>query len=206
MRRMQQHNPLVDMVQYQLEASMQLADAMFSGTEKIDRVMLDATRQAVDGQFKLARAITDVKDTSKLQELQTTLAHRPEKSIQYQQKILSAFAEMQAEYGKSIQNYIEHISQSSLAHTVKSAQQQIDAGTQQSENAMLNPVSSMWSVWEQAFRDATSLANRNLMAARSSLESAASLASEVVPHVASAEGSEEHEESEKRHGGAHRKK
>ena len=205
MRRMEQHNPLVDMVQYQLEASMQLADAMFSGTEKIDRVMLDATRQAVDGQFKLARAITDVRDTSKLQELQTTLAHRPEKSIQYQQKILSAFAEMQAEYGKSLQNYIEHISQTSIARSAK-AGQQIEAGAQQSENAMLNPVSSMWSVWEQAFRDATSLANRNLMAARSTFENAASIASEVVPHVASVEESEEHEESEKKHGGTHRKK
>ena len=205
MRRMQQHNPLVDMVQYQLEASMQLADAMFSGTEKIDRVMLDATRQAVDGQFKLARAISDVRDASKLQELQTTLAHRPEKSIQYQQKILSAFAEMQAEYGKSLQNYMEHMSHSAMARPAKGGAQ-IEAGAQQPDNAMLNPVSSMWSVWEQAFRDATSLANRNLMAARSTLENAASIASEVVPHVASVEESEEHEESEKKHGGTHRKK
>ncbi len=206
MQRMQQHNPLVNMVQLQLEASMQLADAMLSGTEKIDRVMLDATRQAVDGQFKLARAIADVRDPSKLQEFQTTLAHRPEKSIQYQRKIMSAFAEMQAEYGKSIQNYFDQVSQSTMVRNAKATQQQMDSSGQQSEHAMLNPVTSMWSVWEQAFRDATNLANRNLMAARSSIENAAGMAAEVVPHAEPTEESTEQDESEKKHGASHRRK
>ena len=78
MRKMQQQNPMVDMVRYQLDASMQLANALFSGTEKIDRAVLDATHQAVDGQLKFARAVANIRDPSKMAELQNTLAHRPE--------------------------------------------------------------------------------------------------------------------------------
>ena len=57
MHKTQQHNPVVDMVQYQLDASIQLADVVFSGTEKIDRAVLDVTHQAVDSQLKLVRAL-----------------------------------------------------------------------------------------------------------------------------------------------------
>lgn len=62
MHKTQQHNPVVDMVQYQLDASIQLADVVFSGTEKIDRAVLDVTHQAVDSQLKLVRAMTNMRD------------------------------------------------------------------------------------------------------------------------------------------------
>ena len=97
MRQAQQHNPVVDMVQYQLDASIQLADVVFSGTEKIDRAVLDVTHQAVDSHFKLVRAMTNMRDPSKMADLQSALAHRPEKAMHCQQQIMSALVEMQTE-------------------------------------------------------------------------------------------------------------
>jgi len=207
MRKMQQHNPMVDMVRYQLDTSMQLADAVFSGTEKIDRAVLDAAHQAVDGQLKFARAVANIRDPSKMAELQTTLAHRPERTIHCQQQIMSAFAEMQAEFGKSIQNYMERFSQTAIARAGE-IERTGETTTEGAGSALFNPVSSMLSMWENAFREATTMANRNIVAARSSMETAAAAASEAVAHAVEAvevEEHEEHEHAEKRHGGSRKK-
>ena len=207
MRKIQQKNPMVDMVRYQLEASMQLADAVFSGTEKIDRAVLDATHQAVDGHLKFARAVTNIRDPSKMAELQTTLAHRPERTIQCQQQIMSAFAEMQAEFGKSIQNYMERFSQTAISRTGE-IERTGETSTKEAGNAMFNPMSSMMSMWENAFREATTMANRNLVAARTTMETAASAASEAVAHAVESVDIEEHDQHEhgdKKHGASRRK-
>lgn len=203
MRKMQQQNPMVDMVRYQLEASMQLADAVFSGTEKIDRAVLDATHQAVDGQLKFARAVANIRDPSQMAELQTSLAHRPERTIQCQQQIMSALAEMQAEFGKSMQYYMERFGQAAIARTGE-VERTGEAAKEEAGNALFNPVSSMMSMWQSAFREAATLANRNIVAARSTMESAASAASEAVSHAVEAVDVEEHEH-EKKHGASRRK-
>ena len=51
-----QQNPLVNIVQNQLDASMRLADAVFLGKGKIDRVILDATHQAVENNLQMAKS------------------------------------------------------------------------------------------------------------------------------------------------------
>jgi len=205
MRKMQQQNPMVDMVRYQLDASMQLANALFSGTEKIDRAVLDATHQAVDGQLKFARAVANIRDPSKMAELQSTLAHRPEQTIQCQQQIMSAFAEMQAEFGKSIQYYMERFGQTAIARASE-AERTGEAANEQANNAMFNPVSSMISMWETAFREAATMANKNMMAARNSMETAANAASEAVAHTVESVDMEEHEHADKKHHGTGRRK
>ena len=110
MHKTQQHNPVVDMVQHQLDASIQLADVVFSGTEKIDRAVLDVTHQAVDSQLKLVRAITNMRDPSRMADLQQVIAHRPEKAMHCHQQIMSALVEMQTEFGRSVREYIDRVS------------------------------------------------------------------------------------------------
>lgn len=206
MQKIQQQNPMVDMVRYQLDASMQLANALFSDTEKIDRAVLDATHQAVDSQLKLARAVTNIRDPSKMAELQTTLAHRPERTIQCQQQIMSALAEMQVEFGKSMQFYMERFSQTAITRAGEAERTTSEAANEQVNNAMFNPVSSMMSMWENAFREAATLANRNLMAARNTMETAANAASEAVAHsVESVDMEDQHEHADKKHGTSRRK-
>src|SRR3954462_13235184 len=41
-------NPIVDLYNSQLETSRQVANAMFSGVEKIDRVVMETTHRAFD--------------------------------------------------------------------------------------------------------------------------------------------------------------
>lgn len=179
MRTTHQHNPLADLVRLQLDASIELADAVFAGTEKIDRATLDATHHAVDGQLKLARAITDMRDPEKLAELQVSIAGRPERTARYQQEIMSALVEMQTEFGKSMRNYIERMSQKA-AEQAEQAAERLSAGTKDVTSSEASPFTGMLSVWEQAFREAGRLANQNMQVARSSMESATHAAHEAV--------------------------
>lgn len=141
-----QQNPLVNMVQHQLDASMRLADAVFLGKGKIDRVILDATHQAVENNLQMARALTEVQDPSQFKDLQTKLAFHPEKNMHYQQEILSAVADIQAELGKSVQNYMERFGQGASGKLSDVAQKYSDKESGNQSQGMFNPVTSMFSV------------------------------------------------------------
>lgn len=198
MQKMQQQNPLADAVQVQLETSMQLTDAVFSGTEKIERAMRDATHQAVDGQLTMARAVAGIHNPTEMVDVRQSLATRPESVMKCQQQIMLAFAEMQNDISKSIQHYMERFSPVAIVRPNEAAQT-MDTASQKASNAFFNPVSSMLSVWESAFREAAQLANRNMMAARTTMESAANATSEAVSHSVEAVDLEEHEHSDKKH-------
>lgn len=179
MPKAQQHNPVVDMVQYQLDASIQLADVVFSGTEKIDRAVLDVTHQAVESQLKLVRAMTNMRDPSRMADLQQAIAHRPEKAMHCQQQIMSALVEMQTEFGRSVREYIDRVSHTA-AEQVEAVQHQAGAGVGQPGEAIGNPFAGMMGVWEQAFREVSRFATQNMTAARSNVETAANFARDTV--------------------------
>ncbi|MCM0043600.1 MAG: phasin family protein, partial [Burkholderiaceae bacterium] len=190
-----QHTMVVDIVQYQLDASIHLADAVFSGTEKIDRAMLDVTHQAVDGQLKFARAVADMRDPGKMADLRVAIAARPEKAMLCQQQIMAAMVEMQAEFGRSIRNYMDRMSATAASEADDASRQPAAGGAQaqaqaqvQAQNLMSHPLSGMISVWEQAFREATRLANQNMMVARSNVENAAHAAGEAMARSMEAGG------------------
>ena len=189
MRRSQQHHPMVDIMQYQLEASIHLANAVFSSTERIDRAVLDVTHEAVERQLKFARAATDFRDPSKAAELQVAMSGRPEKAIHCQQEIMSALAEVQAEFGKSMRSCMEKCTELASASVAETT---TDVRTAVPEGGMPNPFFSMLSVWEQAFRQASQLASQNMMVASSSAESAANLAREAVAAASEAVSGSEH--------------
>ena len=204
MRRSQQHNPVVDMMHYQLEASIHLADAVFSSTEKIDRAVLDVTHQAVDGQLKLARAVADMRDPAKLADLQVSIAGRPEKTMHCQQQIMTALVEMQAEFGRSVRDYMDRLGQAAVEQAGE-ASEQSSVGTQGQSDTMLNPFAGMMSVWEQAFREASRMASQNMMVARSGVESAASAARDAVSRSMEAAGSASNGHAHASHKGRGRK-
>lgn len=186
MRRSQQHNPVVAMMHYQLEASIHLADAVFSGTEKIDRAMIDVTHQAVDSHLKLARAVADIRDPAKLADLQVSIAGRPEKTIHCQQQIMAALVEIQAEIGRSMRDYMDRLTQTASGQATD-AGEQVLAG-QDASDRMMGPFAGMMSVWEQAFREASKMASQNMIAASSGVESAANAARDAVARSMEAAG------------------
>jgi hypothetical protein len=203
-----QQNPLVNIVQNQLDASMRLADAVFLGKGKIDRVILDATHQAVENNLQMARALTEVQDPSQFKDLQTKLAFHPEKNMHYQQEILSAVADIQAEIGKSVQNYMERFGQSTAGKLSDGVQTYANKESGNQNQGMFNPVTSMFSVWERAFRDVTSLTNKNLATANKAAENGAYTAANSLSETADMVDVEVHdyEHAERKHSGASKKK
>jgi hypothetical protein len=189
MHRSQQHHPMVDIMQYQLEASIHLANAVFSSTERIDRAVLDVTHEAVDRQLKIARAATDFRDPSKAAELQVAMSGQPEKAIHCQQEIMAALAEVQAEFGKSVRSCMEKCTELATARVTETG---AEARTALPEGVTSNPFFSMMSVWEQAFRQASQLASQNMLVASSSAESAANLAREAVTAASEAVSGSDH--------------
>lgn len=180
MRKSQQHHPMVDIVQYQLEASIHLADAVFNGTEKIDRAMLDVTHQAVDRQLKFVRAVTEFRDPSKVSELQVAMAGRPEKTMQCQQEIMSALVEIQAEFGKSIRDCMEKCSEFASERAAETSTEAQALLPQANAGGMMSPFLGMISVWERAFREAGRFASQNMMAATSGVENAAHMTRDAM--------------------------
>ena len=203
-----QQNPLVNIIQHQLDASMRLADAVFLGKGKIDRVILDATHQAVENNLQMARALTEVQDPSQFKDLQTKLAFHPEKNMHYQQEILSAVAEIQAEMGKSVQNYMERFGQNAAGKLSEGAQTYTNKESSHQENGLFNPMASMFSVWERTFRDVTSLTNKNLATAQKSAENGSYAAANSLSETTDIVDAEVHdyEHAERKHSGASKKK
>jgi ElaB/YqjD/DUF883 family membrane-anchored ribosome-binding protein len=163
-------NPIIDMYQTQLEASRRFADVVFSGTEKIDHVMIEAKHRAFTEQLDFVQAITNARDPKGVASLQSTyISRRPETTANYQKEMVRILAEIQSDLGKSMQEYIERLG----TNVANNATTPLKFAQEQTNDSRFNPVSSMFSVWESALKEVASLAGRNMSTARSSYENAA---------------------------------
>lgn len=164
-------NPLLTMYYTQLEASRRFAEAVFSGTEKIDRVMRGATQRVFNEQLNLAQAITTARDPRAVgSTLQSSLlARNPDDAVSYQKEIVRIVAEMQNEIGRSMQDYMEQI----RTNATTTATRPLQAAQVQANDAVFNPMTSMFSVWESAFKEVAELAKKNMVVARGAVEQAA---------------------------------
>lgn len=192
-------NPLVTMYQAQLEASRQFADAFFSGTEKIDRVFIGATRRAFDDQMNLAEAMTMARDPrSAGTTLQSSFFSRnPDTAMNYQKEIMRIIAEMQNEIGKSLQGYMEQLRTNAAA----SATGPQFAARVRADDNLFNPMSSMFSVWETAFKEVATLARKNMSAGRAAVEDSAGTMQRTVDAAASMHPEDAGDEKNGSHGG-----
>jgi hypothetical protein len=170
-------NPIIDMCQTQLEASRRLADVVFAGTERIDRVVIDAAHRAVTDQLNFAQAVVATRDPGGIADLQSTfISRRPDNAMNYQRELIRVFAEIQSEVGKSMQYYIEQFGTSLNTNAAASTR----TAQEHANDAMFNPMTGMFSVWETAFREASSMATRNMEAARASFENVSSAAADTA--------------------------
>lgn len=157
-------NPLVTMYQTQLEASRRVADAVFSGTEKIDRVMIDATHRVVTEQLNLAEAVASVRDpvTAGTTLQSSFFAGSRNHAVDYQKEIMRIYAEMQNEISRSWQDYVQQL----RTQAANGAARPLEAAQSRANDAVFDPMKSMFSVWESAFKEVADLARRNMSAAR----------------------------------------
>lgn len=152
--------PLVTMYQTQLEASRRVADAVFSGTEKIDRMMISATHRAFNEQINLAEAMTTARDPQTAgSTLQANLFSRNRSTAaDYQKEIMRIFAEMQNEIGRSWQDYIRQM----RAQAASNSTRPLEAAQARASDTVFDPMTSMFSVWESAFKEVADLARKNM--------------------------------------------
>lgn len=167
-------NPLVTMYQTQLEVSKRCAEVVFSGTERIDRVMIGATQRAFNDQLELVQAITSFRDPQSAgNSLRSKFMSRtPDEALSYQTEIMRIIAEMQNDIGKSLQDYVNELGTNAMGSGTI-AREHVRA---QPSDTAFNPMTSMFSVWESAFKEVASLTKKNMMVARSTMEDAASKA------------------------------
>lgn len=180
-------SPMVNMYQTQLEASRRFADAIFSGTEKIDRVVIGATHRVFNDQLRFAQALSSIRDPRNVSTTfqSSFFSRNPDDAVNYQKEIMRIFAEMQNEIGRSMQDYIEQLGTS--AATNATAPLNIAPG--QANDAVFNPMTSMFSVWESAFKEVAELAKKNMVAAKSAIDSAATKAREGADTLVTMAGS-----------------
>lgn len=168
----QQHNSLVDLANNQLSTSKELANAIFSGFEKIDHALVDVAHQMLDAQRKFGSVAVDMRDQSRMVELQESVLCCPDKAMQCHQQIMSAMIEIQTEIGRSTREYFDRLSELSrgqlqrLANQSefrreKSQAQQLEAG---------NPFAGMLSVWRDTFQEARQVMAETMASAQNGAE------------------------------------
>lgn len=165
-------NPMANLYQSQLQASRRFADAVFNGTEKLDRIVLEATHRAVNDQLALAQAVAAGQTPADAGLTSSFMRRNSGEAVNYQAEIMRVVAEMQSEIGRSMQEYIEQVGSQAA-----SAPQQATTMSRASTGATgamttYNPMTTMFSFWENAFKEATAMAARNMEAVRSTARTA----------------------------------
>lgn len=181
------YSPMATIYQTQLEASRQFADALFSSAEKLDQVFLAASHRACIEQLRFAQSLASVRDAQGAADAQAKFfSQRPDRAMNYQREMIQVFAEVQAELGKSMRNYMEQMGSfgNGAASEFASAVEK-EAPTAAD---IYSPLTGIFSVWQSAFREAANAANRNMEVARSTLETVANTVQEnIVDAVESAD-------------------
>jgi len=180
-------NPFLDVYQTQIEASRRFLDTIFSSTEKIDQVVRGAAQRAVNEQLNFAEAFTQAKDPASIGAAwQSGMAARnSDQAVNYQRELVRIVVEMQSELGRGVQDYVEQL----RSQAASGFKPRIDATVTQPAGdtaSNSNPMTSLFSVWQNAFKEASSLAQRNLSTFNEAVGSAAQQNSRYVNGTAGA--------------------
>jgi hypothetical protein len=184
-------NPMTHAYQSQLDASRRCAEVVFSGTERMERVVLDTMRRALNHQLNFMQSMAPGGDPNNAATmLQSSLmSQAPMDMMNSQREFMAIFAEMQNAIGKSMRDAMQdYMSRASAPAPGAAATLQDNA--QRQADTPFNPVTGIFSVWESAFREAAALARKSVATARSAIEEAAiagarnaAASSTMPPHV-----------------------
>ena len=180
----EQHNSLVDLAKYQLNASTELANAIFSGFEKIDHALLDVAHQMLDAQRKFGSVAADMRDQTRMVELRESVICRPDKAMQCHQQIMSAMIEIQAEIGRSTREYFDRLSELSLGQLERLANQSesLSKKSQAQQLVAGSPFAGMLSVWSDTFEEAGQAIADSLASAENGAEHNSEVTDEMAQH------------------------
>ncbi len=166
-------NPMLDVQRRQIDASRQMAEVVFDGTDRIEHLMLETTRKAFDEQMKFLQALTAVRDPQGFAALQSTFFSRtPDQMVKVQQELMRIVSEAQEQLKGTMGEYASVFNGAGMpvAMPIAMAPETTEALT---GNGALT---SMYSVWDKAFKDVIAMANRTVEAVQSSAQNGAQAA------------------------------
>jgi phasin family protein len=144
-------NPLLNTYQQQIEASRHIAEVVFDGADRMEHLLLDATRKAFDERMQFYQALAAVRDPQGVAALQSAFfSHTPEKMLKVQQELMQVVTQTQEEVNQTMLKYRTGLNGNGLQTNFASSLNDSNNG-----NSYLT---SMFSMWDKAFKDTVAMA------------------------------------------------
>jgi phasin family protein len=144
-------NPVLDTYQQQLDASRHIAEVVFDGADRMEHLMLDTTRTAFDERMKFYQALAAVRDPQGVAALQSAFfSHTPEKMLKVQQELMKIVTQAQEEINQTLLKYRGGLNGNGAGDPM--------ASNSDSAYRNNNSLTSMFSMWDKAFKDTVALA------------------------------------------------
>lgn len=144
-------NPVLDTYQQQIDASRHIAEVVFDGADRMEHLMLDTTRKAFDERMKFYQALAAVRDPQGVAALQSAFfSHTPEKMLKVQQELMKIVTQAQEEINQTMLQYKAGLNGSGAHDTM--------ASNSESSHRTNNALTSMFSMWDKAFKDTVAMA------------------------------------------------
>jgi hypothetical protein len=147
--------------QRQMDASRDIAETIFHGTDRIEHLMIETTRKAFDEQMKFFQALATVRDTKSIAAVQSAFfSATPEKMTAAQLELIKIVTDAQKQITSTMDRYRASLGVDTMS---ASATSDVKSALNQPYNSIssINPLASVFSMWEKAFKESFELANRN---------------------------------------------
>jgi phasin family protein len=135
----------------QLDASQEVADAMFVSVEKAEKLILDAARHNFEEQLKFAQSLAAARDPQGFAALQKTFfGHNPERAMEYQKQVMQIIMEANSAFGHALETCMQGAKASADAAASGTAATATPAAL----------AGGVFPMWDAAFKEFTKNANR----------------------------------------------
>jgi phasin family protein len=144
-------NPVLDTYQQQIDASRHIAEVVFDGADRMEHLMLDTSRKAFDERMKFYQALAAVRDPQGVAALQSAFfSHTPEKMLKVQQELMEIVTQAQKEINQTMLQYRAGLNGNGADNPMT-----LNSDSSHRTN---NTLTSMFSMWDKAFKDTVAMA------------------------------------------------
>jgi phasin family protein len=154
---------MIQSLQHQVDASRHITDVVFDGTTRVEHLMIETTRKALDEQMKFYQALAATRDPQGLAALQTEFISRsPEQMSKVQQELMKIVVDAQHQIADKMEQYKVKLNggMSPPKNEAVPVFNQLPNGL-----SATSAITSVYSLWENAFKESVAMANRTMAAA-----------------------------------------
>ena len=147
--------PALALYNSQIDASQEVAEAMFVSVEKAEKLILDAARHNFEEQLKFAQSLAAARDPQGFAALQKTFSGQsPERAMEYQKQVMQIIMEANAAFSHAVETFMQGAKASADAATTGGA----------AIPAPATLAGGVFPMWDAAFKEFTKSANRLMQA------------------------------------------